>query len=82
MPAPLLDYEFPGAAVTNRASQPVAGEEPVEQEATRRVTERPKHTVLVLAHASTIGDHTVTCQVPGGVLAVSVGLTNLPQNML
>src|SRR4029450_10877353 len=36
--------------------------EQVEQEATRRVTERLKHTVLVLAHASTIGDHTVTCQ--------------------
>src|SRR5262245_25962349 len=36
--------------------------EQVEQEATRRVTERLEHTVLVLAYASTIGDHTVTCQ--------------------
>src|SRR4051812_34195127 len=43
-----------GAAVTLK--------EQVEQEATRRVTERLEHAVLVVAHASTIGDHTVTCQ--------------------
>src|SRR5678815_3769269 len=38
--------------------------EQVEQEATRRISERLEHTVLVCAHASTMGDHTVTCQVP------------------
>ena len=56
MPAPLLDYEFPGAAVTNRASQPVAGEEPVEQEATRRVGACLEH-VVVVRHDDSIFVH-------------------------
>ena len=38
-------------------------EEPVEQEASRRVGERLEHTVVV-GHAAIIRDQTVTCQIP------------------
>jgi hypothetical protein len=46
-------------------------EEPVEQEAPRRVGERLEHTV-VIGHLGTIGDRSVTCQI------VLVGLFSSP----